>query len=918
MENIIDISNSIKAHINDEYKRGLSNRAIARICAEKNSSVSIYFLTNNEDRSISFNRDFVGNVNGTISTPTTSKEGGQPVYKNTKLGRALIGDLGVNATYSAPRGIISVKPINRTVYSPSRESATEIQISLDSKHQYQYSSLEELLNFISTESNKIQEQQEQIEKLKKEQDRLRKQEEDAKEAERIRLEKEQIQKEQEYRQKEIKRINQRIAEAEENFKHTQELLHKNVMLRSQHILDAHQEDAKRSHIYDGVPIVIEGGPGTGKTTTVIQRLKFLLSKQSLEDYNAPLTPEQIERFADSSKSSQQWLFFSPTDLLLQYLRNNMQGEGLQANDKNTRTIERFRKVMLLEYGIISPTSQKFKEWKDSRSPLILDEKKVISLFENFCIKQIKDKRDRLISFDVSNFVWSEEAKSIQKICTQVDILDKVSMTNLLETLYSMRETYTKTVEDILRDDLNDKAMAIKQSVMEKEDIVKSLEILLNEEKIISNTIEDDDSEDEISNEESTSNAEIDFDTKLYTNIRTLIRKIGLQMVDQSTRIRGKQQKLLEIIEDFIDRKVPQTDLKNIGEYVFFSKNFTPFCQGVENLFINKIPQMYKLFRKTLTTEANSPYDINLLRKIINKENNKHLHADEQNLLLGFINENLIYFSKKYNTRFNKLKGKFSTSYKNYNRPILGIDEATDYTIMDYYCMISFRHNEFATITLSGDLMQGMHHHGINKWTDLKELFPNLEVFSLNICYRQTPTLIKMARELYKDSLGEYPNYDSNKEKTDSEAKPILLISDNQTAKIEWICQRIINIFNKYGTLPSVAIFIGDSVNPKEFINTIEESDLLNGIEVVDCTDGKSLDSQEVVRIFRLSKIKGMEFEVAFFYDIDTAIQGTSNDLMRRNLYVGVSRAASHLAATMTQKNGNEAIIKYFETNNTEW
>ena len=40
--------------------------------------------------------------------------------------------------------------------------------------------------------------------------------------------------------------------------------------------------------------------------------------------------------------------------------------------------------------------------------------------------------------------------------------------------------------------------------------------------------------------------------------------------------------------------------------------------------------------------------------------------------------------------------------------------------------------------------------------------------------------------------------------------------------------------------------------------------------------------------------------------------------MRRNLYVGVSRAASHLAATMTTMNGNEAVIKYFETENAEW
>lgn len=73
----------------------------------------------------------------------------------------------------------------------------------------------------------------------------------------------------------------------------------------------------------------------------------------------------------------------------------------------------------------------------------------------------------------------------------------------------------------------------------------------------------------------------------------------------------------------------------------------------------------------------------------------------------------------------------------------------------------------------------------------------------------------------------------------------------------------------------------------------------------------------MIRVFRLSEVKGMEFEAAFFYDIDDAISSHDDQLMRRYLYVGISRATSHLAATMRTDSVN-AIEKYFETENATW
>jgi len=62
----------------------------------------------------------------------------------------------------------------------------------------------------------------------------------------------------------------------------------------------------------------------------------------------------------------------------------------------------------------------------------------------------------------------------------------------------------------------------------------------------------------------------------------------------------------------------------------------------------------------------------------------------------------------------------------------------------------------------------------------------------------------------------------------------------------------------------------------------------------------------------------MEFEVVFFYDLEKALQGDDGGKMSQYLYVGISRATSHLAATLSGEEGNEDILKYFDRNAKDW
>jgi len=62
----------------------------------------------------------------------------------------------------------------------------------------------------------------------------------------------------------------------------------------------------------------------------------------------------------------------------------------------------------------------------------------------------------------------------------------------------------------------------------------------------------------------------------------------------------------------------------------------------------------------------------------------------------------------------------------------------------------------------------------------------------------------------------------------------------------------------------------------------------------------------------------MEFEVAFFYNLDEALRGRESGLMKKYLYVGLSRATTHLAATFCDSDEAGEVLSYFETKNNNW
>ena len=856
------------------------------------------------------------------------------ISKNTPLGGAIIMNRLGKCSYSIPKvgNVCGLDIYNFCDYTPSYGSvAKDITVEfIDDENRYKYQTIEQLLSDAYHLNERLKKEAEEKKRLEEERIKAQQEEEAAREAarkaaeeERQRLEEEARRleelrkiKEEEERKKaeEIEKLEAAFNKAQEHLSKKRNFIRNEATLRSQHILDPSQEDAKRSHLYDGVPMVIEGGPGTGKTTTMIQRLKFLLDVDALNEYETPLTDDQRHQLVENMRDN--WLFFSPTPLLLRFSLNNMNEEGLSAVEgKNIITINDFRKNMLSTYHLYNmDTNGPFRNYNQSEGKSLIWKPMVaIKEFEKFCVKNSIKILLAASELNTSDFSWHKDSIGIKAICKDASkVKDIEALMRLFNSLYEHEYKGALAKEAILADLVKNCAHDLQKLILEDENVTTNLKEIFTkwESERMGEVNEAEEDEMDESNEEENvvESVTLDFEPRLFNFLKTLLKAVALRQIDSKKKISARQKLVLEKIEAMVS----QLNLREIGELVFFSKKYAFLCKGIESNLINQIPRLYKLYRKQLlANETANYYNRALLSKLINKDNNKHLHYDEQDLLIGYINNLAMFIRKRSKERYAKMvkRCKYIRAYDENKKPVIGIDEATDYTVMDYYFMYSFRNYDYSSVTLCGDIMQGLHQYGIRDWSELKDVIPNLEIRSLLVSYRQTPTLVEMAKKIYFAERGELPSYNSRESISEEEPKPLAFVSEDEEEKVEWIVDRLRDVYVDYGKqIPSVAIFIPNGKNVDAFVEKLLEQDDLGEIKV---SAGKETNITNAVKVYELSQVKGMEFEVAFFYDLDEALKGNDKALMRRHLYVGISRATSHLYAIFNNEEGNEELLEYF-------
>lgn len=947
MEEVKDILNSIKQHTTAEANAYATNRTIGRgrvkigTMLEKTIWVAnVGYQSSNRYYTTGDGR--VGSVSSSI-VHTYSGDASTVISKNTAPGRLIMENYSGTHQYVAPAGRLTMEIFNAAYYTQPQGRNLVKDLSVGIAGQPRLLNFPDLNNALSSYLKLIRERAEAedlIAKRERELTKKRKAEEAAKiaaqkandEEERrrredaLRLAEEERRRTEEEIQKHKEENKIREQQAKE-YEETYNFIRMQASLRLNPRLDASQNAVKFSHIFDGVTAIIEGGPGTGKSTTLIQRMKLLIDEGDLEDYRINHPEVKItKRMIEIASARSGWVFFSPTDLLCKYLKEDMAYEGLtQYEDKTHVWKDYLRKTLIRDDYKIAGSKCRFaftnRYGEDGL--FIGDQLQVAKDFQQYYLDALKKRLLNVAAADYSKYSWKILGKMIADTCKETEnAKDLGSIYRILFKLNGLKEqlmpsgvpsvkdivsTYEVRVDEITNRYLVEwkKDKEFYSSLFDAED-----EILDTDDTTVS--VEDVDEDDSIDKTDDTA-------LELQKDVKRLIRRIASSNDDSTLVIEPLYQGLYNLLKDRIKRE----DLKVISDIAYFNKEVYPCISNVEVFLLNVdfVCNTYLAFRKERFLTKDTNWNLVILEKMVSITTKNYIHHDECCLIIGTINNILKSLARFGEERFNSFSGRFANAYRKHRKAVIGIDEATDYSLIDYYAINSLRHHFVSAVTLSGDMMQSLNEFGIKDWRTLQNplLFEKVNVMNLKMSYRQGPKLIKLAHYLYHKATGKRAPYSCYLKDEKMTPDPLWYKSNELEDKASWIANRVLEVQKAYDKVPSIAIFANDEIEAQQLHTALKGEELLEnaGIDVINCTANDELTAPDSIRIFLLNRVKGMEFEVVFFFNIDKVAKAK---LIDQYLYVGLSRATFYMAVASNEIEGNEQLMELSErfSKQTKW
>lgn len=697
-----------------------------------------------------------------------------------------------------------------------------------------------------------------------------------------------------------------------------------ISLKDQPVLDKFQDNFGRL-LLKSTNLLI-GSPGTGKTTTLIKRIVY-----KSDAFHLAETDELV--LGDNELKN--WVMFTPNELLKNYLKEAMNKENLSATDNQVITWEKERTVLgrdILKF-LKTQDSGRFLRTNEnvlannSSSKLIEYTKYFLDYFnQNFqkgfanaidVLEQNKPKAE-IIAKEYFGMVqnFSSFTNNCKVLFGRVKgrrISDDDYRTlYLIEGFQKLKPQFLNLKSQIRTqiDKILKELIASNPEIIEKVSKIISESGNFNEQtdetEITENSLELDDDDFEETDQE-----EIDLRVKAKRQIRQVIIKFA-ESLALKTKLKSKKQIIiLEVISAFLSDR----DAFELLGKLNISLRLRIFSLLDYSKILNYFSICYEKFRLELL-ETKSPYFAGNIAELVKK---KKISQNEIDVVIYSIlqfaakifEENRDLLEKE--TNFDLLEN-IKTRYKTQ----IAVDEASDFSAIQLGCMYHLAHPKYKSVSFAGDLMQRVTGFGVSDWDECNFFSKRIERKELEISYRQTPVLLKIASKLYENIIGQMPPFKSNYSDSVKNPEPLKFKTNINEGLGIWISNRISEIYKiNGGELPSIAIFVPEE-NDIDFVyEAIQEELNETSIEVEKCEKGRILGTGSAVRIFSVEYIKGLEFEGVFFINIDE-MQEKSDDLLDKYLYVGLTRATTFLGITF--KNQFPEKIKFIEKSfsETDW